>query len=239
MPKQHNDTITHATPRQVYDTMDAAWDRLGLGTKSPTGVVLLVAQWALETGRGASMHCNNIGNIKGRPDGSDGHDWTFYRCDEIIGGKRVWFEPPNPGCCFRAYDTLELGVEDYLALLHRRYAKAWGSVIAGSPTAFAHDLKLGGYYTASETLYAKGLRSLFLEFCSTILDSDYDLSSTSDLQRALNELGEDPPIAVDGILGPGTIAAIKSFQRKHGLVADGIAGPKTRSAMVQALKVKA
>lgn len=33
--------------------------------------------------------------------------------------------------------------------------------------------------------------------------------------------------AVDGILGPKSVAAIKKFQRNNGLVADGIVGPKT------------
>ncbi len=37
--------------------------------------------------------------------------------------------------------------------------------------------------------------------------------------------------AVDGIFGSGTLAAVKSFQRKNGLTADGIVGPKTASAM--------
>ena len=33
--------------------------------------------------------------------------------------------------------------------------------------------------------------------------------------------------AIDGILGPKSIAAIKRFQKNNGLVADGIVGPKT------------
>lgn len=33
--------------------------------------------------------------------------------------------------------------------------------------------------------------------------------------------------AVDGILGPKSISAIKKFQKNNGLVADGIVGPKT------------
>lgn len=37
--------------------------------------------------------------------------------------------------------------------------------------------------------------------------------------------------AVDGIFGSGTLAAVKSFQRKNGLTADGIVGPKTAAAM--------
>lgn len=37
--------------------------------------------------------------------------------------------------------------------------------------------------------------------------------------------------SVDGIYGSGTLAAVKSFQRKNGLVVDGIAGTKTLNAM--------
>ncbi len=37
--------------------------------------------------------------------------------------------------------------------------------------------------------------------------------------------------AVDGIYGAKTKAAVKSFQRKNGLTADGIVGPKTAAAL--------
>ncbi|MCR5809043.1 MAG: spore cortex-lytic enzyme [Clostridiales bacterium] len=37
--------------------------------------------------------------------------------------------------------------------------------------------------------------------------------------------------SVDGIFGSGTLAAVKAFQRKNGLTADGIVGPKTAAAM--------
>lgn len=37
--------------------------------------------------------------------------------------------------------------------------------------------------------------------------------------------------AVDGIRGPGTTAAVVGFQRRRGLVPDGIAGPATRRAL--------
>lgn len=36
---------------------------------------------------------------------------------------------------------------------------------------------------------------------------------------------------VDGIYGSGTLAAVKSFQKKNGLAVDGIAGTKTLNAM--------
>lgn len=36
---------------------------------------------------------------------------------------------------------------------------------------------------------------------------------------------------IDGIMGPKTRAAIKQFQREHGLKADGVLGPKTNRAL--------
>jgi uncharacterized protein (TIGR02594 family) len=36
---------------------------------------------------------------------------------------------------------------------------------------------------------------------------------------------------IDGLWGPDTEAALKRFQAAHGLVADGLAGPKTRQAL--------
>lgn len=41
--------------------------------------------------------------------------------------------------------------------------------------------------------------------------------------------------SVDGIFGSGTLAAVKSFQRKNGLKADGIVGKQTAAAMGIAL----
>ena len=45
------------------------------------------------------------------------------------------------------------------------------------------------------------------------------------LQRLLREAGYD--IAVDGDFGSKTDAAVRDFQEKHRLVADGVVGPKT------------
>lgn len=37
--------------------------------------------------------------------------------------------------------------------------------------------------------------------------------------------------AVDGVFGSGTLAAVKRFQKKNGLTADGIVGPKTAALL--------
>jgi len=50
------------------------------------------------------------------------------------------------------------------------------------------------------------------------------------LQSALKQL-VDPALVVDGDLGPRSRAAIKTFQKQHGLTVDGIAGPATIAAL--------
>jgi hypothetical protein len=50
------------------------------------------------------------------------------------------------------------------------------------------------------------------------------------LQVILNELGYN--VVVDGYFGPKTQAAVTSFQRSNGLLADGITGPNTWNTMV-------
>ncbi|HEX3486669.1 MAG TPA: peptidoglycan-binding protein [Micropepsaceae bacterium] len=55
--------------------------------------------------------------------------------------------------------------------------------------------------------------------------------STSWLQTALNRVGADPSLVVDGRYGPATTQAVKWFQGQAGLTVDGIAGDITRAAL--------
>jgi peptidoglycan hydrolase-like protein with peptidoglycan-binding domain len=52
--------------------------------------------------------------------------------------------------------------------------------------------------------------------------------------RTLQQLlrARNHPVAVDGIFGPNTEAAVKAFQQSNGLAADGIVGPQTWSKLV-------
>ena len=53
--------------------------------------------------------------------------------------------------------------------------------------------------------------------------------NVSDLQSGLNQNGAR--LAVDGIFGPRTHAAVKNYQRANGLQVDGVVGPETRGAL--------
>ncbi|MCW5910126.1 MAG: peptidoglycan-binding protein [Cyclobacteriaceae bacterium] len=51
------------------------------------------------------------------------------------------------------------------------------------------------------------------------------------LQRALNKRGAHPMLSEDGVFDPDTNEALKVFQKKSKLIADGIAGPQTWGAL--------
>src|SRR2546429_6621712 len=52
----------------------------------------------------------------------------------------------------------------------------------------------------------------------------------TELQQKLKDLGFDPN-GVDGHFGPGTKAAVIAFQQSKGLQPDGIVGPGTMAAL--------
>ena len=55
-------------------------------------------------------------------------------------------------------------------------------------------------------------------------------SEVAKLQAQLQEVGFNPG-RIDGSFGPATEAAVLAFQKSVGLLADGIAGPRTLGAL--------
>ena len=234
-----DDRLTPVSPAEVLNALQVAWNTQFGSAAQPASLLVLLAQWALETGRGRSMHCFNLGNVKSN---ATSGDWCFYRCNEIINGKVVWFDPDNAACCFRAFADLNAGAADYLKTLNSRFQRSWPAVLSGDPAAFAHLLKLQGYYTANEAQYTQTLVALFGEFSRTLQPPVPvgnntvipDLFSERGVQAALATLGFDPGV-VDGFDGPNTQSAVRHFQTAYGLVPDGKVGPLTRAALSKAL----
>lgn len=143
-------------------------------SKAAAGV--LWAQYALETGRGSACWNCNIGNVKATPAQVAAGTPYFMLPNtwEIIAGKKIVFQPPDPQTWFRHFDTLAEAMAHHVVFLReRRYAPAWPAVLAGDPERFAHELKRLGYYTGSADIYARSLRVLHSEWMGAI---DYDES---------------------------------------------------------------
>lgn len=140
------DKLTPASSADVYDALGRV--AYGLGRESR---LVLLSQWALETGGGRACHCWNLGNVKHVK--GDGRTWTMFGCTEVLSGRVVRFEPPDPQTWFRAFATIDDGATDYVEILKGRFAAAWPAVEAGDVAAFGHALKLQRYYTADEHAY--------------------------------------------------------------------------------------
>ena len=184
-------TRTPTTPQDVYAALIKAW-RAQLGTEPKReSLLVLLAQWAHETGTGRATWCYNLGNVKAKPGGA--RDYTFFTCGEELtreqaqallkdarvsvvkeysrGGTTmvsVRIVPDHPACCFRAFRTLDDGAADFLELLRKRFASAWPAVEDGDPAAFAHLLRLARYYTASVESYTRALKAHFDTFSRSI-----------------------------------------------------------------------
>ena len=64
--------------------------------------------------------------------------------------------------------------------------------------------------------------------------SDYDQNPdiVKQVQTAINAMGYQPPLVVDGAYGPMTQAGVQWFQSQHGLTVDGIIGDVTLAATI-------
>ena len=67
------------------------------------------------------------------------------------------------------------------------------------------------------------------------IELDISRVSTKEIQTALKNAGFYPR-PIDGVMGPQTKEAIRSFQKENGLKADGIIGKKTWSKLHKYLK---
>jgi hypothetical protein len=226
-------------------------------TKSAAGVVW--AQYALETGRGAACWNYNLGNVKAtEAQARAGVPFTMLpNTWEIIGGKRVVFQPPHPQTWFRAFRSLEEGMAHHLRFLaETRYRDAWSFVVAGDPVGFAYRLKALGYFTAPADTYAFGLRALLAEWMRSddfdhelgevLRDAEAetnpaipappstrpDLSTVRGVQLRLRALGFDPG-PIDNVMGERTRSAVRTFQASRGLITDGVVGPRTLDALAR------
>lgn len=111
--------------------------------------------------------------------------------------------------------------------------------------------KVGPDKTGAE-LNVEAYASAILKLVPTILaalspapapssTTDFDFGTVKGYQAALAYVAkrdgrvEEDPGGVDGVAGPKTRSAVEAFQRAHGLAPDGVAGPSTIAALQKAV----
>lgn len=162
MGKQVPKTSTPVSDTQMAQAIINVWKRLFGTAPSKEQVYIIMAQNAIETGRDRkSMHNYNVGNIIVGTTDHDyflGGDWMY--ADKSQTTKKKITQK------FRAYNTLEEGVADYLNLLSKskRYATSWQHILHPDIRAYSKALHDAGYYGAKEEEYTKGLLGQFSSF---------------------------------------------------------------------------
>lgn len=162
MGKQVPKTSTPVSDAQMSQAITNVWQRLFGTPPSKEQVYIIMAQNAIETGRNRkSMHNYNVGNIIV---GTTNHDY-FLGGDWMYADKAQTVKKPITQK-FRAYTSLEAGVEDYLKLLSssKRYASAWKHIMSPNIRAYSKALHDAGYYGAKEEEYTKGLMAQYNSF---------------------------------------------------------------------------
>lgn len=203
------DQITAVRTEDLYRELASAWLNTMPIRPTKSSIALLVAQWALETGWGGSMHCFNVGNIKSSQ--KDGRCWTFFPCGEElpeatavrmreaapllvvirrvykkeVDGKEislasVYFRPKHPVTRFRAYRTARAGVLDYLMLIRNRFKAAWPAVLQANPAGFSRALKMAGYYTADEKEYSTALVGIHTKLRKVLENAEFPALSAAE-----------------------------------------------------------
>lgn len=187
----------------------------------------LLAQAMFETASFRSCYNHNWGNVKRSP--ASNLPFQMMRCNEIINGKEQWFDPPHFQTCFAAEDSAADGAQSWMHLIINapRYQNARKALLddAVSPAEFVRLLGVCGYYTASKTIYMRGV------------DERYPTALLAFQGRRVLEIGlfgDDVKewqgivgAKPDGQFGDKTRTATKVWQSARGLKADGEVGPKT------------
>ncbi len=143
---------TQLSAGQAQEALRAAWERVTGEAPSDKTLALVTAQWAHETGSGASMYNYNFAGIKGTgPSGLS----VSQRTREGYGASERRIVDN-----FRAYRSAEEGATDYVQLLQRRFPDAVEGARQGDPAAFVRGLKSRGYFTGHEGAYLNSVTSI-------------------------------------------------------------------------------
>jgi hypothetical protein len=153
---------TPVTPEQASGLIADALEHVTGERPKPETVAILTAQWAHETGRGASMYNYNFAGIKGTgPSGLT----VAQRTREGWGSSERTIVDN-----FRAYRTADEGARDYVGLLQARFPGALEAAKQGDPAGTVRALKQAGYFTGDEGAYTRSVTKIARELAPESLN---------------------------------------------------------------------
>lgn len=154
---------TQLSAPQAQEALRAAWEQVTGSAPSDKTLALVTAQWAHETGHGASMYNYNFAGIKGTgPSGLS----VAQRTREGYGASEQRIVDN-----FRAYRSAEEGAVDYVQLLTRRFPEAVEGARQGDPAAFVRGLKSRGYFTGHEGSYLSSVTAIASRYLGEALET--------------------------------------------------------------------
>lgn len=138
--------------------LKSAWRKLFKTEPTDDQINLIMAQNDLETAHRRSMWNYNVGNITTDGKGSYNYFDDLTTKEQMKPGQ--W---KTMNLKYRAYDSMEQGIEDYLKFLgqNKRYGNAWQHILNPDPVAFSKALKQSKYYTANESAYTNQISKLY------------------------------------------------------------------------------
>jgi len=157
------DQLTPMSADEVAIAVSSAFKRLTGKRPSRKILGLLLAQWALESGNGRSIHNFNLTNIKRN---SGDPYYQSFPCSEVIDGVEQHFTPPNKACEFAAYLNATDGAEAYIRVLKRR-PNWWNGLMTGDVEQFNIGLSTAPkFYTADPARYLNLLKDRYDRYWS-------------------------------------------------------------------------
>lgn len=146
---------TPVSNAEMLESITRVWNKLFHNKPTKEQLAMIMSHNDLETGFRKSMWNYNIGNITV---GNSDHTHNYY--DDLETNEQI-----SPGkwqsakLKYRAFDSLDEGMEDYLKFISKR--PGWQWILDPNPEAYSKALKASGYYTANESDYTRNMKGLF------------------------------------------------------------------------------
>lgn len=182
---------TQLSAGQAQEALRAAWQNVTGEAPSDKTLALITAQWAHETGSGASMYNYNFAGIKGA--GPSGMSVAQHTKEGYGASERRIVDN------FRAYSSAEEGATDYVKLLERRFPDAVEGARQGDPEAFVRGLKARGYFTGHEGAYLNSVAKIASRYLGEPLEMNGAPPPVLDYRGAQGGMAGAGPLDLQGL----------------------------------------